>query len=84
VWWTQGDVTQEAPVQPPPEKDLDYLRVMEPHPFVSWCFERYLHPVTGQASLTNPPYSYPPGFVQSKFFQRMFLSLQIVMTVKLN
>lgn len=83
VWWTQEDVAQEAPTQPPPEQDLDYLRFAEPHPFVSWCFGRFLSPESGKGLLTDPPYSYPPGFVEESFFRGKFPKLRVVMTVKL-
>ncbi len=83
VWWTQEDVVQKAPTQPPAEQDLDYLRFTVPHPFVSWCFERFLSPESGNALLTAPPYSYPPGFVEEAFFRDKFPKLRIVMTVKL-
>ena len=82
VWWTQQDVVQQAPTQAPAEQELDYLRFTEPHPFVSWCFGRYLSPNNGEASLTDPPYSYPPGFVEKAFFKERFPKLRVVMTVK--
>jgi hypothetical protein len=83
VWWVQDDVLGIAPIQPPLEEDLQYFRLTEPHPFVSWCFERYLNPDSGQATLTDPPYWYPPGFVAAAFFKARFPALSVVMTVKL-
>ncbi len=82
VWWTQQDVALEAPTQAPAEQELDYLRMTEPHPFVSWCFSRYLSSDAGKAILTDPPYSYPPGFVEEAFFKERFPKLRVVMTVK--
>lgn len=82
VWWTSQDVMQDAPVQPPSERNLDYLLLASPHPFVSWCFERYLHSDSGCALLTNPQYRYPPGMVKASFFRRLFPTLRVVMTVK--
>lgn len=83
VWWTLDNVEEQAPAHPPSEKELDYFRWQEPHPFVAWCHERYLHPHTGKASLTKPPYSYPPGFVTAEFFRSKFPNQQVVSTVKL-
>lgn len=83
VWWTHENVVQAAPTQPPPEQDLDYLRFIEPHPFVSWCFGRFLAPESGNALLTDPPYAYPAGFVEAVFFRNRFPKVQVVMTVKL-
>jgi hypothetical protein len=83
VWWTPDDVAREAPQNAPAEKDLNYHRRGDPHPFVAWCFGRYLSPETGAASLTNPRYSYPPGFAERIFFADRYPKLQIVMTVKL-
>jgi hypothetical protein len=83
VWWTQDEVARQAPTQPPAQQDLDYLRFAEPHPFVSWCFARYLCRDSGKASLTDPPYSYPPGFIDAAFFKDRFPKLSVVMTVKL-
>jgi hypothetical protein len=83
VWWAGEDVLQAAPMQPPLEEELDYLRFKEPHPFVAWCFERYLHPESGRASLTDPPFSFPPGFVRAAFFKDKFPGLRVLVTVKL-
>lgn len=82
VWWTPDDVIQESPVAPVPERELDYLRIESPHPFVAWCFERYLHPQTGHALLTRPPYWYPAGFVRRRFFTKKFTGVMVVMSVK--
>jgi hypothetical protein len=82
VWWTGADIAQQAPVQPPPEEELDYLRFGTPHPFVTWCFSRYLDSVSGQALLTEPPFSYPPGFVDAAFFIEKYPKARVVMSVK--
>ena len=83
VWWTQEDVPTEAPTQPPVEQELDYLRIMEPHPFVFWCSRRFLSPESGMGLLTAPPYSSPRGFVEGEFFRAKFPNLRVVMTVRL-
>jgi hypothetical protein len=83
VWWTQQNVLQEAPTQAPALQDVDYLRMEKPHPFVTWCFDHYLSPETGEASLTDPPYAYPPGFAEESFFKQRFPNLRVVMTVKI-
>jgi hypothetical protein len=83
VWWVHDDVLRTAPIQPPLENHLNYFPLTEPHPFFSWCFERYLNPDSGQAILTDPPYSYPPGFATAAFFKDRFPALSVVMTVKL-
>jgi hypothetical protein len=82
VWWTSEDVMRAAPTQAPEERELDYLRFMEPHAFVSWCFGRFLSPEAGEAILTDPQYSYPPGFIKEAFFKQRFPNLRVVMTVK--
>jgi hypothetical protein len=81
VWWSRDDVLREASMKPPAEADLDYMRSGKPHPFVAWCFARYLSRDAGGATLTRPPYSYPPGFVEAAFFEERFPTLRVVMTV---
>ena len=84
VWWTPGDVLQAVPKpSPPPEGELDYERRDPPHPFVTWCHERYLHPESGHAMLTRPPSVYPRGIVKAGFFKRKWQASQVVMTVRL-
>lgn len=83
VWWTEDDVVQEAPVPVIPEPELDFFRRNRPMPFVSWCFGRYLHRESGKAFLTEPAYSYPPGFLTAGFFKDRFPKMQVVVTVKL-
>lgn len=82
VWWTDLEVLSRAEVPPPPEKELDYLRQDAPHPFVSWCHKAFIAADRGAASLTLPPYRYPPGFVEASFFREKFPALAVVMTVK--
>jgi hypothetical protein len=82
VWWTEDDIVQQAPVELPAEQELDYLRFGTPHPFVTWCFSRYLDSDTGQALLTEPPFSYPPGFVEAAFFIGKYPKARVVMSVK--
>ncbi len=82
-WWTEQNVMLEAPTQCPPEQELDYMRIAEPHPFVSWCYRRYLSADSGEAFLTVPPYTFPPGFVEESFFKGRFPELRVLMTVKI-
>jgi hypothetical protein len=90
VWWTPEDVAGLSPVAPPSEEELDYLKFTPAHPFVLWCFQQYLQPESGRAILTNPPYSYPPefidsyppGFMEADFFRSRFPHVNVVMTVK--
>jgi hypothetical protein len=82
LWWTPEKPLAVGPVSPPPEEELDFLRLMKPHPFVDWCQKRYLSAETGTALLTAPPSKYLPGFVKAAFFLERFPSLQVVMTVK--
>ena len=83
IWWTSREVGASSTVAPPAEEELDYLRLSEPHQFVAWCKATFLDRDSGSALLTNPPYRYPPGFVEASFFREKFPRLQIVMTVKL-
>ena len=53
-WWTELDVVSLAPVGSPPSNKLDLFGHCAPHPFVAWCFEQFLHPKSGKASLTEP------------------------------
>ncbi len=83
AWWVSNDIVKEAPMTPPQESELDFLRLEEPPLFVSWCFEHYLHPDSGKASLTDRlPYWFPPGFVKAAFFRALFPKAQIVMTIR--
>ena len=83
VWWTPSDVFQVVPKPPPPpEEELDYDRRDRPHPFVSWCYERYLHPHSGLAMLTRLPSGYPGGIVKAVFFEREYQASRVVMTVR--
>jgi hypothetical protein len=83
VWWTPGDVFQTVPKPPlPSEDELDYDRRDRPHPFVSWCYERYLHPESGQALLTRPPHISPSGIMKAAFFMDKCQASRVVMTVR--
>jgi hypothetical protein len=83
VWWTPGDVLRTVPKPPlPSEDELDYDRRDRPHPFVSWCFKRYLHPDSGLATLTRPPSDYPGGIVKAAFFNNRYQASRVVMTVR--
>jgi hypothetical protein len=87
VWWTPHDIRREAPVQPITIRRLDDvldLLCQEPHPFVTWCFEEYLHPVFGKAFLTKPLYCHLGGFEKITFFRCMFPNLSVVMTLRNN
>ncbi len=55
-WWTRDDVISLAPVSPPAIHELDLFAFehKEVHPFVHWCFERYLSPETGRATMAYP------------------------------
>lgn len=82
VWWTQEDVAEFSPAPLPTEEELDCLWPDNSHPFVTWCFERYLHPDSGQTSLTIP--FLPPGVVELSWLGEKFPNLKIVKTVKLR
>jgi len=84
VWWTQDDIVHQAPTQPPLKEELDYMRCNAPHPFVSWCYGRFLDPDYGQAFLTEPRFLYHPGIDVETFFSEMYPKLRVVMTVKLR
>ncbi len=86
VWWTPDDVPAAMPTHMPYKEpgSADYgTSWSTPSSFVFWCHDRYLQAATGMGKLTNPPYSYPPGFVEAKFFEAKFPFLKVVMTVKL-
>ena len=83
VWWTPGDIFHAATKPPPPpEEELDYDRCGKQQAFVSWCYERYLHPDSGQATLTQPPCTYPGGIVKAAFFKNKYQASRVVMTVR--
>jgi hypothetical protein len=85
VWHTAENPLMFAPVPPQPEEELNYVNPSrDPHPFVVWCERRYLNATTGTASLTEPPYSYPRGLVESAFFLERFPALQVIMTPKIS
>jgi len=83
TWWTDDRLMETTPYTAPQEESLDYCRLGPPDPFVFWCFRDYLDPREGRALLTDPPYTYPPGFVERKFFSEKFPDVNVVMTVKL-
>lgn len=84
IWWTDQSLLASANVpQRPSEAELDYLRLREPHPFVTWCHERFTAGEKAVGLLTHPPYRYPPGFVEASFFRARFPRLAVIMTVKL-
>lgn len=84
LWWTKDDIPLLAPMPLPTDDELDYLGLTEPHPFVIWCFEHYLNPQTGKAMLTKPAFSYPPGLISSSTFRKLYPSLSVVLTVRLD
>ena len=81
LWWTPDDVTAETPFPAPPFDELNLFFADPKQPFVAWCFERYLSPATGTASLTRPTgLSFPAGFVSPDFFTERFPSARVVAT----
>ena len=83
VWWTQDDVTSLTPHRIPEEKELDYLRLEEPIPFVQWCSDHYTSINSGRALLTNPPFSFPPGFLTVDFLRSKIPTSKVIATVKM-
>jgi hypothetical protein len=81
IWWTDEDVGALAPVAPPLTEELDVLGSSEPHPFVIWCFSRYLAAAGGRALLTVPSFSLPPGLFFAEFFQERFPAARAIDTV---
>jgi len=84
VWWVQEDVLRVAPMPPAAPNELDYNSIKETPAFVYWCFKEYINFDTGKASLTVPPFKYPRGFVEQRFFNDRFPRLSVVMTVRLD
>jgi len=83
-WWTSDDLRTLAPVPIPPFGELDLMLLNSPFPFVRWCFERYLSPVTGCAFLTRPTgLRFPPGFTDPDFFITRFPSARVTATTHL-
>ena len=81
LWWTPDDVAAETPFPPPPFDELNLFFADPQQPFVAWCFERYLSPSTGTASLTRPiGLRFPAGFVPPDFFTAQFPSSRVVAT----
>jgi hypothetical protein len=83
VWWTPDDVLAIAPCPPPDDDQLQCGAVSPPktpHPFVSWCHQRYMHEHTGTALLTLPSLELPPSLFAS-FFQEHFPRLSAIDTV---
>jgi hypothetical protein len=70
-----------APVPPPAEGDLDVIGLWPPHPFVAWCYGRYLEPARGKAVLTKPPFALPPGLFFAKCFRERYPTASVVDTV---
>jgi hypothetical protein len=82
TWWTTEDVANLSPVGLPSEEEPDYHvpRIRDPHPFVFWCLEQYLHPETGRALLTRPAGLYSIGYVPVDICKSRFPKLTVVMT----
>lgn len=83
VWWTSDDVVRIAPHSIPDEEELDYLRMEEPGPFVRWCSEQYTSANCGRASLTEPPFPFPPGFLTIDFLRSKIPTANVIATVKM-
>jgi hypothetical protein len=91
VWWTQENVPALYPQPLPTEQELSdasmdyYCTDDETHPFMEWCFTRYLHPDNGLASLTNPPVNIMKevsGFDSAQLFKVKFPNIQAIDTVR--
>lgn len=83
VWWTSDDVAGIAPHPIPEEEELDYLRMEEPVPFVRWCSDQYTSANGGRASLTEPPFPFPPGFLTIDFLRSKIPTANVIATVKM-
>ena len=81
IWWAPEKVLDLAPVPPPAEGNLDVFGIFPPHPFVAWCYGRYLEPARGAAVLTEPPFALPPGLFFARFFQERYPAASVVDTV---
>jgi hypothetical protein len=83
LWWTSDDVLSVTPHRPPSGSEIDYLCLdPSPHPFIGWCFQRYLSPLSGSAYLTRlEGLKLPPGFVSPEFFMGIYPAARVVATV---
>ena len=58
-WWTDENVAEIAPVPIPTDDERMELctgtKETTPHEFDLWCWQRYLSPSTGSATLVTPP-----------------------------
>jgi hypothetical protein len=81
LWWTPDDISSLAPLQVPEFDEIDFLPSDIPKPFVSWCYERYLSPVTGTAALTRlVGMKRPRGFFTPDFFTAQFPLARVIAT----
>lgn len=84
VWWTSDDVVRIAPHAIPAERELDYVRIDEPLPFVRWCAQEYTSPISGRALLTELPFPMPRGFLTTDFLRSKTSVANLVATVKIE
>lgn len=58
-WWTNENVAELAPVPIPTDDERMNLgaetKTTTPHEFDLWCWQRYISPRTGSATLVTPP-----------------------------
>ena len=88
IWWTPEDILHLSPVRPPVLDDLDTFGFYHPHPFVEWCFRRYIDPQSGTAVLVHgvkfPKAGLPSGFMdtggRTAYFRKTFPAASIVDT----
>ena len=84
-WWTEDDIMAVNPDAKTNWDKLDgYITGKTENPFVHWCFEKYVSIKTGKASLPHCLEPFPPGPVESKFFQGLYPKAKIVQTLLLR